>query len=333
LLKVQLPALGFYLVISEPNDTLGGWIEGVTRRTRTPLGVLLDVRDEESWRLIVIDAVRRRAVARDLPGGAGNAANVEATVSVVLSAASALRDGLEVASAPVESVVQEPRPAASRDAANVEPSLPASPATGARQADVSEAPGPGRAQASGVVVRGALGTSAASFSADVRPSLGAATAVALTLPASIDVRLRVAHYFPATYTSALGDFDVTHTGASIMLGPRVQWGEWAGVVQAGVVAERLLRSNPKEGAAVTPTGDFSLMRFGATATVRGSYAVFGSFALLVGAGGSYFGRRVLFLARPAGASGTAESDEDRVELGRLWPGAVFAELAVEVASD
>jgi hypothetical protein len=155
----------------------------------------------------------------------------------------------------------------------------------------------------------------------------------LTLPASIDVRLGVVHYFPVTYESTLGDFDVAHTGASIMAGPRLKWGAWAVVAEAGFTAERLLRSNPRGVAAVAPTGDFSLMRFGASATVRASYAIFGSLGLLAGAGGSYFGRSVLFVARSAGSSAPAESSVDRVELGRLWPAAVFAELAVEVSSD
>jgi hypothetical protein len=332
LLEAQLPALGFYLATSEPDDTLAGWVEDVTRRPHALLGVLLDARNPESWRLIVIDALRRRAVARDLPGGAGNAANVEAAVSVVLSAASALRDGLEVASAPVDSVVPETSPApSSSDGGGDTSSAP--PIADTRQRDAADVTGPSRGRADALVLRGALGMKVASFSADARPGFGAAAAVGLTLPASIDVRLDATHYFPVTYTSALGDFDVAHISASITAGPRLHWGNWALMVQAGFIAERLLRSNPRGGAAVSPTDDFSLTRFGAAAALRASYAVFDSLAVQAGAGGTYYGRPVFFVARSAGSLASAESDADRFELARLWPAAIFAELAVEVASD
>src|SRR5258708_8782162 len=84
----------------------------------------LDVRDRDSWRLIVVDVQRRRAAERALPAPSRNAAAAEGVASIVASAAAALREGLEVASASADDLLGH-APPAGLAAASSNPKSPA----------------------------------------------------------------------------------------------------------------------------------------------------------------------------------------------------------------
>ena len=119
LLRAELEPQGLVLVETDPRGGARDWAHEVTKSERHLLGVLLDTRARSTWRLVVIDSARGRAISRELPRGEDDPANVEAVVSIVLSATSALREGLEVASAPVESVVEPVAAPASPDRKSV----------------------------------------------------------------------------------------------------------------------------------------------------------------------------------------------------------------------
>jgi hypothetical protein len=318
LLEAELSRLDLALRPRDPDTLLGDWARHATARSDILLAALLDARNPESWRLVVIDAARRRAVARDLPGGAGNAANVEAAVSVILSAVSALREGLEVASTPVSKVVE----GASAENEGHEPEALGTPAPtpvadSAPDAERTATP------SDVVAVRGILGTTVAAFSSDAGAGFGLAAALAVSLPLRLELCLGAAHYFPVEFATAFGTFEVAQSHVSLSTGPRTKIGGLALVPEVGVIAERLSRSNAEGTAAVSTTQDRTIARFGAVAALRVRRALVGPLWVQVAAGGAYFGRSVRFVAQSP-ADVTAAS---------TWPTTLFAGLAIDVASE
>ena len=104
LVEPELHRVGLSLVWSATPATRERLIRANADR-QTLMLATLDVRDRDLWKLIVVDVQRRRATERSLPAPGRNAAAAEGVASIIASAAAALREGLEVASASADEVL------------------------------------------------------------------------------------------------------------------------------------------------------------------------------------------------------------------------------------
>lgn len=292
LLRAELEPHDLTLAELDPIGDVRDWAREVTRDEHRLLAVLLDTRDGSGWRLVVVDAARGRAISRELPRGERDAANVEAVVSILLSATGALREGLEVASAPLEAVVGPPAPASPKPVT-----------TQKRPEDRSEREGSGATTLHASV---ALGT--ASFAEGAEPTFGPSLALGVSLVSLLELDLRGARHLEQSIASDFGSFELTRTALALSAGPLFRLGatphEPGGVsfVPAlGGVVEWIHRSGAEPTADVVSSEATTTPRIGALLELRGRAPfVFhrGSerFAVTAAVGAAYFAEGVRFLA-------------------------------------
>ena len=304
LLRAELAALGLSLIENDPGPDLSGWAETEARRSRTLMAVLLDTRSPSGWRLVIIDATRDRAIARDLAGGIEeNAASVEAVVSIVISAANALREGLEVASTPIEAVVgtARPEPATVVDTPRSEP---------------PEAPG-------STFVHGGVGLTLSSLSSEAPITRGLSATLAATWRSAFELRAGAARYWPSRIDGPLGAFRIDRTLLGLSAGPLLPLGALVLTPEIGVIAEWLERSEAEPAAGVTAHGNHTSLRVGGLLGLGGRRKIAGPVALELRLGAAYFGQGVEFVAQTQGQS----------RLTTAWPVVLLAQVGLDVSSE
>jgi hypothetical protein len=311
LLRAELAEMRLSLVERPLSTELSAWANDAVRSEATLLAILLDARSDEGWRLVVIDAARGRAIVRDLPGGIQHdAASIEAVVSIAVSAANALLEGLEVASSPLEAVVggSPARASSSRHAA--------SGASAGKQDEASA----GRRRPS--FLRGTVGASIASFSPQAVTTQGLALSLGVSWRAQLEARVFGTLFWPATIHTALGEFGVRRALLGAAAGPVLQLGTFSVVPEAGIVAERLQRSETMPVVGVVATEAQPLYRVGGLLALRLRLPLIRPLSAELFAGAAYFGRRAQFSTTGPGASRLAD----------VWPVAAIAQLGLDVAT-
>jgi len=306
LLDRQLHAMGLSLVEQQPAGSVSDWATGASRSKHGLLAIVLDTKSDTGWRLVVVDVARGRAIARELPGGMQHdAASVEAVASVVISAASALREGLEVASAPVAAVVG--------DGASV--------STVSTGAAVPE-PKPGSVGRR-TVVHGAIGAAVASFASDAPTTQGAMLALGLAWRNRIEARVFGTLFWPVPIHSAFGEFRVNRAIVGATSGPVFSTGAFSFTPEVGVLVERLSRSNTLPAEGISAGQAAPLHRLGGLVEMRLRRAVVRPFLLELTAGGAYLGRSVQFSARNGNSAPLLE----------VGPVMGFAQLGIAIATE
>jgi hypothetical protein len=310
LLQAELTEMSLSLVERPPSRDVAAWASDAVRSHDTLLAILLDARSDQGWRLVVIDAARGRAIVRDLPGGIQqDAASIEAVVSIAVSAASALREGLEVASSPLEAVVGGPP----------EPTK-SSPRAADSAVAVNERSPARRPQS---FLRGSIGASSASFSAQAVTTQGMAFALGVNWRAQLEARVFGSLFWPATIRTTWGEFGVKRALLGAAAGPVLQLRQLSLVPEAGVIAERLRRSETTPAAGVLATEAKPLYRIGAVLALRLRLPLIRPLSAELATGAAYFGRSARFSTTGAAASQLAEA----------WPVAAFAQLGLDVATE
>lgn len=302
-LEAELRASGFTLVESELHEELSVFAERAVANPRALLGVLLDTRAPSGWRVVVIDTGRRRVVTRELPAGIErDAASIEAVVSIVVSAARALGEGLEVASKPLASVLG-PAPAAPATEPPARPA-PAPP----------ERPRP-------TFLRGAVGATLAAFPS-ARATPGLSVALAVSVRSALELRASASRYWPAAVESAFGEFELDRTLLSLSAGPALESGAFVFTPELGVASEWIRRSETAPDVGVAAEPDRTLHRVGGVFALRGRYLITLPVSIELAAGGAFFGREVRFHA----------GSPDTSRLATVPPLVLFAELGLDIAT-
>lgn len=310
LLGAELRRMSLSIVEDEAREPLSAWATEATRTRRVLAAILLDGRNERGWRVIVIDAARGRAIARALPGGIrDDAASVEAVVSIAVSAASALREGLEVASTPLAAVVGGPS----------EPSEPLA-ATSSADAPPLTASLP---QRENWVFRGAIAASVASFSPAAPTTEGLALTLGVSFRARVEARAFGAAFVPQLIQVPFGEFRLARAFLGAAAGPVFRAPAFSFAPEVGFVAERLRRYDATPTAGVYATQAGPLYRFGGLLALRLRHTLFRPVSVELVTGGLYFGRRVQFTAKNAESSWSEA----------VWPAVAFAQLGLEIATN
>lgn len=310
LLGAELRAAGLVLRERAASEPLAAWVRHAEVEEAPLLSAVLEV-ERDRLRLIVIDSARGRAIARELPGGVeDNAANVEAVVSIVLSASRALLEGLEVASTPVESMLgeQPPAPAADRDRA------PA-PEQNARAEPVREPDSPG------VTLRAGVAATLTTFSEveDVTP--GIMLEGAATLPARLEFRISAMRQRTATVMSDFGSFALQRSAMSLGAGLIFRSGAVTLIPEAALIADWLTRADARPAPGVSALKSRTLFRFGAGLGARARFTLLPPLSVELGTGVAHFGRSVRFTL----------DDGNETELVKVVPVALSARLGLDVA--
>jgi hypothetical protein len=294
-----------------PKATLSAWAAEATRSPGVLAAILLDGGSEQGWRVIVIDAARGRAIARTLPGGIQkDAASIEAVVSIVVSAAGALREGLEVASSPMEAVVGRP-PAPPPDVSDTGHAPDSN-------APATQPTGPTRS-----FVRGTLGASVASFSPAAATTEGMTFALGASLRGHVEAHAFGSFFWPALMRGPLGEFRVTRVLFGVALGPAFTAGSLSFVPEAGVAGERLHRFDTTPAAGSFATAPSTFVRFGGLLALRLRQRLVRPLSVELVAGSAYFGRRVRFTGSSSESSWSVDA----------WPAVAFAQLGLDLALD
>jgi hypothetical protein len=289
------------LVLEASDVEVRRWIEQRRSDPNLLLLAILEVQGSSSWQLSIVDAARGRAIARTLPGGVrADAAALEAVASIVSSAASALSDGLEVASLSIDEVV----------AAEATPPVATAP-TSPRPAAVPAEPPVG--------VESSLGAVISSFTAEVPAQLGFSAALGLRL-GRFGVRASGARYLPAQLDSSFGSFSIGRTAFALAAGRSLVWGRLELEAEAALAVELLRRSGAHTTSDEAASPDHSLFRVGPALDLRGRYRLGEHLALEGVLGGCYFPSRVRFLAENPAAT----------PLSQPWSGGVSGQLGIEV---
>jgi hypothetical protein len=279
LLEPELRRVGLSLVWSAAPVTRERLARANADR-QTLMLASLDVRDRDLWKLIVVDVQRRRAAERALPAPGRNAAAAEGVASIVASAAAALREGLEVASASADDVLNH------SPVADV-PASPSSP----KDVETSSERTPAALQASP-----SLGGALATLAENAPVQLGIAASVGVTWSQTTTVRLGAAWYEPAHFASSFGSFRIERESLSLSAARR--WALGAAGVEAalGVSGELLRRAEVEPGVAVDARGGSSVTRIGGFVLGRGSFALTHQIAIVAAAGAAWFPRHVQYVA-------------------------------------
>jgi hypothetical protein len=314
LLGAELRALGLVLRERAPSEPLSAWARRAEGEESPLLAVVLEV-EHDRLRIIVIDTARGRAIARELPGGVDeNAANVEAVVSIVLSASRALLEGLEVASTPVEAMLGGPAPPSEPEVARDRAPKPVFPA---QQRE------PAKTTASGTALHAGVAATLATFSEveDVTP--GIAIAATLSLPPGFELRLSAARQRTTTVVTEFGDFALERSAGSLAIGLTFRADAFTLVPEVAFAAEWLARTDTTPAPETTANSSRTLARFGAELGGRARFAFLPPLSAELGAGVAYFGRSVRFTA----------ADRDETELVRVGPLTFGARLGLDVVFD
>jgi hypothetical protein len=310
LLAAELGRMKLSLVEEATGESISAWASESTRSGRVLAAILLDGRSEQGWRLVVIDAARGRAIDRALPGGLrDDAASIEAVVSIIVSAASALREGLEVASKPVAAVVGGPSAPAGSESVDSTAHAPA-----------RARPAPAREDWS---LAGSLGASVASFSPAAPTTEGIDLALSVRFRAHLEARAFGTVFMPSLIRGPFGDFRVARAFLGIAAGPVFKALAFSFAPEAGLVVERVLRFDANPSAGVLATSPSALYRIGGLLALRLRHTLSSPLSVELTTGTMYFGRRLEF---------TAQSPESSWSEG-VWPAVAFARLGLEIATN
>jgi hypothetical protein len=310
LLRAELRGMSLSLVENQPTEPLSAWASKAARSRRVLAVILLDGRSEQGWRLVIIDAARGRAIVRALPGGIrDDAASVEAVASIVVSAASALREGLEVASLPLAAVVGGlPKPPSSLPVTN-----PVS----------DDQPAPATSRREPLAVRGQISASVASFSPAAPTMEGLALALGVSFNGRVEARAFGTAFLPALIRGPLGEFRVARSSIGVAFGPVFRAPRFSFAAEGGLVAERVGRYDATPAGGVLGTEPRALYRFGGLIALRLRHTLLRPLSVELVTGGIYFGRSLQFTAKSADSSWSET----------VWPAVAFAQLGLEIATN
>jgi len=288
-----------------PADTRA-FIERARHEPGALLAAVLRTQRRERWELVVIDPARDRAIVRHLPGGLEqDAAALEAVASILVSAITALRDGLEVASRPVEEVVAPAAP----------PATPAGPATSPAAhdpIDVDRAVPPW-------TVRSTVAASAVTFVEQAPITLGLSASLGLTWRSTWSWRAVVGRHLPARIETDFGAFRAERTFIGVGTGPSLQLSSFELEPELRLLLELVQRTDAEPADGVAQRDDALLPRLGLLVGGRVRYRLAAPLAIEASLGGAYFPRRLRFVTGP-----------ETYELATPWPFAAAAEIGFEV---
>jgi len=300
------------LTLEHAERPLASWLRGVLEERRALLIAILDVSAPNDWRLTVIDATRGRALVRHLPGGlASNAASLEAVATILNSAVAALREGLEVASQPVEQVLPLVAPPKERAAPGV--------LTKPEPRKETPAVAPARSR---LRVRGGVAATVASLAASVSATGGLNASLGLLASSGIGLRLGGSAYLPARYRTELGDFDLTRSLLGLGAGFSLRLPPFSLEPELGVSAELMRRSGASPAPGVFERDDNAYARVGPFAALRLRYPLLSMASLELAGSATYYPRRIRFVARSA----------ETHDLGGPSPLSFSAQLGLEIMS-
>jgi hypothetical protein len=130
-------------------------------------------------------------------------------------------------------------------------------------------------------------------------------------------------FWPATIRSPFGDFRVNRAQFGVVAGPVLQLERLSLIPEAGFVAERLKRFETAPATGVHANQPAAMYRPGAMLALRLCLPLIRPVSAELAAGAAYFGRRAQFRATSA----------EPARLAEVWPVTVFAQLALDVATE
>jgi hypothetical protein len=285
LIASELGSTGVTLSVERSELPRLRWTETARADPRALVIAILDVRATAAWALYVVDAARGRAILRRLPGGVEqNAAALEGVSAILTSATAAVREGLEVASSPLEAVVGEGE--VQPVARAVEPREPA-PAAEPIRIETSADRQSGPSLFMGVFARGA--------SLAPAPVPGLAGEIGARLPLGLSVTLEGAYDFPARMATELGAFELQRSLVGLKLGRVFSLGWLALEPRAGSGAELVHRMDATANAGFVGGDDRRHARFALELGLLARTPLVGdALALALGVDGSYAPRPLRF---------------------------------------
>lgn len=313
LIEAELSGTGISVVMAPSGSSTQPWFDAGETDASVLLMAVLDMRRHDTWQLTIVDAARRRAIRRQLPGGvAEDAAALEAMASIVVSAVVALRDGLEVASQPVEEVLEgvEAKPE-SRKAPAVTESAPSH----------SVSPPPAPEAPSPVAVGGALLGTTASYAEPEPATFGLGLALGMTIRSTGFIRLSAARYQNVAFHSEFGRFTTTRNAFGLGAGLRFGAGWFALEPEFRFVVELIERGGVEPSEGVQAQQDSLITRSGGLLGVRGRIFSGSPVGLELFLGGGYLPRPVRFVTKP-----------NNGEIAELWPWVALAEFGFSFGS-
>jgi hypothetical protein len=293
LLESQLPRGGMKLRLEYGVTDVRRWLS--RESDDALLRVALDAAAVGGWRLLLVDASRGRAVARTLTGGVRrDRAAIEAVCDIVVSAALALREGLEVASRTVDEAMTDAAPS------GAQPATPArAPAALAQSAAI---PRP----SSALRVQAGAGPALATFARAAPTSLGAGAAISVWREGA-GLEVAAARYLSQTVTATAGTFAIDRTQVGISAAAATSWRRARVSGGLGLLFEILQRGDatPATGSLTTTAPD-ALTRLGPQATATLGLSVSRRVDVTWALGLGYFPRRVRYLSTAGDAAPLAE---------------------------
>jgi hypothetical protein len=306
LLNAELAASGVSASLERSAAPLPAWIDEARANRDVLLVVALDAREQKALELYVIDAARGRAIVRRLPGGLdSNAALIEAIVSIVASAAAALREGLELASQPLSEVVP---PATDAPPAEASPKAPASarPARASANSMSFATAGPVDSAASESARRPAsprfgagLGGAVSSFLEDHAPSFGVVPSLVARPTRALGVHAEAAFFWPSELVTSAGEFSLGRTRFDLTASYTQDLAAFSVEPELGVALELLQREVTRAAPAVASTDDATFVRVGPLGRLRLRYALSRLLGLELAGNLAYFPREIRFVAEGA----------------------------------
>ena len=319
LIEAELVDAGVKIVVEDTTESVPQWVTSNAADPEVLVIVVLDTRQSDHWQVMIVDAARRRGIRRRLPGGvAEDAAAVEAVASIVVSAVTALRDGLEVASQPVDEVLE----GASAGPPKAEPDSDSSRQSEDGSSRQSRAGGESDAQSAGptpgaLALRLTLLGTVASF-ADAKPTtLGLGGGLGGSY-AGWSTRLSGARFEEVRFDSEFGQFRAVRNWIGLGFGPHFEFTDFELEAEGRIFLEIIKRQSGPPATGVTPLADAQLTRFGALGGLRARYPARSAlgFELMLGAG--YLPSTVRFVTSP-----------NNFELAELWRWLLLAELGLQ----
>jgi hypothetical protein len=309
LLESQLPPHGLKLRIEHGITDVRRWLSRDSDDTL--LRVALDASPASGWRLLLVDATRGRAVARTLTGGVRrDRAAIEAVCDIVVSAAVALREGLEVASQTVDEALT---------GAPATGAPPATPSIAASTAVSSSAPIPGPSFA--LRVQAGAGPAVATFARAAPTSWGAGAAISVWHEGA-GLELSAARYLSQTVATTEGSFAIDRTQVGLSAAAAARWRRAHLSGSLGLLFEILQRGEASPAAAnIATTGPDAVTRLGPQAAASVGLAVSRRVAVIWAVGLGYFPRRVRYLSTVGNDAALAEP----------WPLTGVGTVRLEVA--
>jgi hypothetical protein len=309
LLESQLPPHGLKLRLEHGITDVRRWLSRDSDDAL--LRVALDAPPANGWRLLLVDATRGRAIARTLTGGVRrDRAAIEAVCDIVVSAAVALREGLEVASQTIDEALTGAAPTGTP---------PATP-TGAASAAVSPSgpiPGPSFA----LRVQAGAGPAVATFARATPTSWGAGAAISVWHEGA-GLEVSAARYLSQTVAATEGSFAIDRTQVGLSAAAAARWRRARLSGSLGLLFEILQRGDatPASGSIATTAPD-AVTRLGPQATASVGLSVSRRVAVTWAVGLGYFPRRIRYLSTAANDAALAEP----------WPLTGVGTVRLEVA--